>query len=138
MLFQDHIDFIATQPSKEPYTGYLKNIATLQQIFHVQQKAQPRTRKPFAHGARNMPECFTDGQRIRHKKSSLATEWVGTYNKASNTISCKGKSYRSMGHFTLAHYKEENSTRTTVDGWQECECELEPDKWVSTYKLKAL
>ena len=138
MLFQDHIDFIAAQPSKEPYTGYLKNIATLQQIFDVQAQAQPRTRKPFAHGARNMPECFTDGQRIRHKKSSLATEWVGTYNKASNTISCKGKSYRSMGHFTLAHYKEENSTRTTVDGWQECECELEPDKWVSTYKLKVI
>ena len=137
MLFQDHIDYIKSQPlqQQQAYSLYIDNCKALDALIQ-QAEANKRPYKKAKEGCRVMTLCFRDGQQIRHKKS-LPTEWVGTFQKATGTILCKGVTYYTLGQFAMAHYKAEKSSRTTVYGWGECECEVD-GKWVSTLKLPEL
>lgn len=137
MLFQDHIDYIKSQSLQEQqaYSLYIDNCKSLEAILQNNQ-ANKRLYKKVTDGCRDMMLCFTDGQRIRSKRAKTE-DWIGIFQKASGTISCKGITYNSLGQFALAYCKTVTPDRTTVYGWAECECEID-GKWVSTFKLPAL
>ena len=83
--------------------------------------------------SRNMANCFTDGQRIRHTIGINKT-WIGIYDASKNEIICDTKSYKSLSGFALTHHSINNSNRVTANGWAECDYEVN-GKWISTYTL---
>ena len=91
-------------------------------------------------GCRDMTKCFTDGQYIRHVIGGIGI-WQGIYNMERNKIIVdqwiKGEDnieYKSLSSFAQAHYRAENSNRTSANGWAECECYVN-GQWISTYNL---
>jgi len=84
-------------------------------------------------GCREMSKCFTNGQRIRHTIGINKT-WTGIYDSSKNGIVYDGKAL-SIYKFASSHYASERPDRTSeVNGWKECECEVD-GKWISTYNL---
>ena len=91
-------------------------------------------------GCRDMTKCFTDGQYIRHVIGGSGI-WQGIYNMERNKIivnqAINGEvniEYKSLSSFAQAHYRAENSNRTSANGWAECECYVN-GQWISTYNL---
>lgn len=89
-------------------------------------------------GCRDMTKCFSDGQYIRHVIGGCGI-WQGIYNKERNKIivnqALNDKTeYKSLSCFAQAHYRAEKSTRTSANGWAECECYVN-GQWISTYNL---
>ena len=81
---------------------------------------------------RDMTKRFKDGQQIRHSINDNV--WVANYEMISNSILYNNTSYRSLSAFALAHYKVCRPERKTVNGWAECEYEID-GKWMSTINL---
>lgn len=89
-------------------------------------------------GSRDMTKCFSDGQYIRHV-IEVSGIWQGIYNIERNKIIVNQASndeseYKSLSSFAQAHYRAENSNRTSANGWAECECYVN-GQWISTYNL---
>jgi hypothetical protein len=82
----------------------------------------------------DMPQLFTDGQRIRH---TITKTWIGTYDAYYNGIVYNDVLYSSLGHFASQHYKHDGEPYMRRDGWNECECESENSQWVSTSEYDA-
>lgn len=87
----------------------------------------------FVNKSREMSRCFTNGQRIRHTIGINKT-WIGIYNSSKNVIIHNGKFYKSLSGFALTHYNIDSKNRISVNGWKECEYEVD-GKWISTYNL---
>ena len=90
-------------------------------------------------GCRNMSECFTNGQKIRHTIGINKT-WIGLYDSLKKAIIYRGNVYRGnspLNKFATSHYELERSSRVSVNAWRECECEVD-GKWVSTFSLPQL
>ena len=84
--------------------------------------------------SRNMANCFTNGQRIRHTIGINKT-WIGIYDASKNEIICDTKSYKSLSGFAGTHYSIERPDRgNSANGWAECDYEVD-GKWISTYTL---
>ena len=84
--------------------------------------------------SRNMANCFTNGQRIRHTIGINKT-WIGIYDASKNEIICDIKSYKSLSGFASTHYSIERPDRgNSANGWAECDYEVN-GKWISTYTL---
>ena len=84
---------------------------------------------------RDMKKCFNNRQRIRHV-IGITDIWIGVYDYESNKILYNGNQYNSLSSFSSSHYKESRPDRTNKsNGWLECECETENDKWISTNNL---
>ena len=84
--------------------------------------------------SRNMANCFTNGQRIRHTIGINKT-WIGIYDASKNEIICDTKSYKSLSGFASTHYSIERPDRgNSANGWAECDYEVD-GKWISTYTL---
>ena len=84
--------------------------------------------------SRNMANCFTNGQRIRHTIGINKT-WIGIYDASKNEIICDTKSYKSLSGFASTHYSIERPDRgNSANGWAECDYEVN-GKWISTYTL---
>ena len=81
---------------------------------------------------RDMAQCFTHGQRIRHAISTTRT-WIGIYDSTSGRIVYDGLKL-TLNAFAMAHYRAERSDRISVNAWRECECEV-AGVWISTYEL---
>jgi hypothetical protein len=129
------------------FQDQLKLATTPEQVMRINQfnelladNIDKRTRSTFKAGCRNMYLCFKDGQQIRHRLAGDV--WIGTYKKSSNTIHCEdnGKVYDKLHSFALAHLNAERPDRATktINAWRECETEVEPDKWISTFMLPEL
>lgn len=85
-------------------------------------------------GCRDMKNCFTDKQRIRHVIGINKT-WIGVYNSQMNVIIHNEKHYKSLSGFAEAHYSIDRTDRVkSANGWKECECEVN-GKWISTFNL---
>ena len=85
---------------------------------------------------RDMTKCFYDGELIRHKTLLVDDIWIGKYNKNNNCIVYKEINYNSLSSFAGAHYLLIRPERTnSCNGWSECECYIENDKWISTNNL---
>ena len=85
-------------------------------------------------GRRNMADCFTEGQLIRHKIGNSKIR-IGSYDSSRNKI-IYGSEQLSLNKFAVNHYKNEKPDRNSnVNAWKECECEID-GKWISTYSLK--
>jgi len=90
---------------------------------------------------RDIRECFTDGQSIRHI-IDINNIWVGIYDSSINAIVCNEKKYKGrtspLNNFASSHYKIERKDRGyTVNAWSECECEVN-GKWISTDNLPSI
>jgi hypothetical protein len=96
-------------------------------------ESAPRVKPAGVKGCRDMANCFTNGQRIRHTIGINKT-WIGTYDSKKNGIVYDGKFYRSLSNFALLHRRVYNPTRMSTNGWTHCECEVD-GKWISTYSL---
>jgi hypothetical protein len=84
---------------------------------------------------RNMGDCFTDGQLIKHKIGKTDTKIrIGIYDYFNNRIICEGKFYKSISSFALTHHRIYNPNRKSVNGWAECYYKVD-EKWISTYTL---
>jgi hypothetical protein len=86
-------------------------------------------------GPRDMANCFTNGQLIRHTIGINKT-WTGTYDYSKNAIACNGTYYYSLSGMAKAHNKVESPHRltNTANGWRDCEYQVDGN-WVSTYSL---
>ena len=87
-------------------------------------------------GCRDMSQCFTNGQRIRHTIGINKT-WIGIYDSTENGIKYNGQ-ILTLNKFVTSHYESERPDRVSnANAWKECECEVknEPNKWISTYCL---
>lgn len=83
-------------------------------------------------GCRDMPRCFKNGQRIRHKIGD--NSWVGIYNTKLSAVCYDNQEFYTLNQFVMAHYAIVNPSRKTANAWRECECDIN-NKWVSTYSL---
>jgi hypothetical protein len=84
---------------------------------------------------RNMGDYFTDGQLIRHKIGRTDEKIrIGSYDSFKNVIICEGKFYKSISTFALTHHRIYNPNRKSVNGWAECDYQVD-EKWISTYTL---
>lgn len=91
-------------------------------------------------GCRNMKECFTHGQRIRHecKPKNSNKIWIGTFDSSEEEgkIVFEGEKL-SLNQFVVTHYEKERPDRgPKANAWKECECEVDGE-WISTYSLPA-
>jgi hypothetical protein len=84
-------------------------------------------------GSRDMTKCFVNGQRIKHTIGINKT-WIGVYDSIKNAIIYDNKIYKSLSGFAQMHYNTDKPDRISVNGWRECECEINKE-WVSTYNL---
>jgi hypothetical protein len=96
-------------------------------------EADEDTNPLYVKGTRDMVVCFTDGQRIRHVIGITKT-LIGIYDSSRNGIICDNYFYKSISGFAQYHYKQIQPNRVTVNGWKECECEVN-GSWISTYNL---
>ena len=78
---------------------------------------------------------FKDGQNIRHTIDG--NSWIGEYDYDKNCIQYNGKHYKNPTNFAQDHYKQEKPGKTNVNGWKECDCEID-GKWVNIYTLSEL
>jgi len=90
---------------------------------------------------RDIRECFTHGQRIRHF-IDINKNWIGIYDSYINAIVCNEIKYQGdtspLNHFAKSHYEIERKDRVSnVNAWRECECEVN-GKWISTYNLPSI
>ena len=77
----------------------------------------------------SLSDIFHDGQRIRHKARCTEDIWYAVYNQ--NVFIYNEIEYRSLSAFAGAHYAEVRPDRgTSVNGWDECEVEIENGQWV--------
>ena len=84
----------------------------------------------------DMSKYFTDGQKIKHTFNNNKT-WIGIFNLSSNAIIYNKNIYKSLSSFALAHYKNEKSSRISVNGWNECYCEIN-EKWIKTINIREI
>jgi len=85
--------------------------------------------------SRDMKKYFKDGQNIRHNIDG--SSWIGEYDSDKNVISYNGKQYKTPTNFAQDHYKQEKPGKTNINGWKECECEIE-GRWISISSLSEL
>jgi len=83
-------------------------------------------------GCRDMAQCFTHGQRIRHT-IGIDRTWIGIYDSTCGRIVYDGLKL-TLNAFAMAHYRAERSDRISVNAWSACECEV-GGVWISTYSL---
>lgn len=98
----------------------------------------PQVKEPRVIGCRNMKECFTHGQRIRHecKPKNSNKIRIGTYDSSDEKIVFEGEKL-SLNQFVVTHYKKERPDRNPkANAWEECECEVDGE-WISTLSLPA-
>ena len=88
---------------------------------------------PFVAKKRDMANCFTDTQRIRHYITSNDDMWIGEYNAARNAVLHNDVYYLSLSGFAKAHKISAGKSKS-VNGWEECEYEVN-GVWVSTATL---
>jgi hypothetical protein len=82
---------------------------------------------------RNIGDCFIDGQRIRHKIGKKIK--IASYDSFKNGIICEeGKFYKSISSFALTHHRIYNPNRKSVNGWVDCDYEVDGE-WISTQNL---
>jgi len=84
----------------------------------------------------DMSKYFTDGQKIKHTFNNNKT-WIGIFNLSNNAIIHDKNIYKSLSSFALSHYKNEKSSRISVNGWNECYCEINK-KWVKTINIREI
>jgi hypothetical protein len=103
--------------------GSCSNFTQFSQISNVKER-------------RNMGDCFTDGQRIRHKIGKTDKKIkIGSYDYLKDGIICEeGKFYKSISSFVLTHHRIYNPNRKSVNGWVECDYEVDGE-WISTQNL---
>ena len=85
--------------------------------------------------SRDMKKYFKDGQSIRHNIDG--SFWIGEYDSDKNVITYNGKQYKTPTNFAQDHYKQEKPGKTNINGWKECECEIE-GRWISISSLSEL
>ena len=96
-------------------------------------ESAPRVNATGVKGCRDMPKCFTNGQRIRHT-IGINKIWIGTYDSSKNGIAYGGK-ILTLNKFAVSHFEFERPDRVSnVNAWKECECEVD-GRWISTYSL---
>ena len=138
IYFKDHYTYVIKN-SPTDKDKYLQNINLLSKM--IQSVIDDKTnngKAKFTNGCRDTSRCFKDGQKIRHIINSTRNCWTGVYNKNTNMIIYNNNNY-TMCRFVNAHYRTERPDRTCkANAWKECETELEPGKWISTYTLPEL
>lgn len=82
----------------------------------------------------DMSKYFTDRQKIKHTFNNNKT-WIGIFDLYNNVIIHNKNIYKSLSSFALAHYKNEKSLRISVNGWNECYCEIN-EKWIKTINIR--
>ncbi|MBM3453741.1 MAG: GIY-YIG nuclease family protein [Bacteroidetes bacterium] len=89
-------------------------------------------------GCRVMAKCFTHRQLIRHTIGITHT-WIGRYDSIKNKIIMENGNveYNSLNQMVIAHYKQERPNRVSAkaNAWDECECQLDNERWISTFSL---
>lgn len=88
-----------------------------------------------------MDKIFSDEMPIRHViKNEIKNEIkFGQYNKITNKIICEynntNEEYTSLSKFSTIHYKQIGSSRTSSNGWIECEI-YKDNNWVCADTLR--
>lgn len=87
-------------------------------------------------GCRVMAKCFTHRQLIRHTIGITHT-WIGRYDAIKNKIIMENGivEYISLNQMVIAHYKQERPNRVKANAWDECECQVDNGRWISTFSL---
>jgi hypothetical protein len=86
---------------------------------------------------RNMRECFTHGQRVRHVIGDEVQ--VAVYDAGDNKLVHGGVVYTSVSGFAVGHHRASNAEGRpsgTANGWTECECETASGDWVIADDLR--
>lgn len=78
---------------------------------------------------RKMDEILINGQKIRHRTSKSA--WIGTYDLENNNINYNNESFASLNSFAIKHHIADKTGKKNIDGWEECECQIDNKWWVS-------
>ena len=103
----------------------------------VEEEEEEEETTPTKIGCRVFKECFTNGQRIRHKIGINKGTWIAVYDSSDNVVVCDGMSYKTISRFAKEHYRKDRRDRvSSANGWKECECEVN-GKWISTYNLES-
>jgi hypothetical protein len=84
----------------------------------------------FEQTTATLSNCFTSGQRIRHKYG--INTWIATYDTEKDRFVRGEKLYASPKEFVLSHMKTYKPEDKLTNGWQSCECEMN-NKWVPIY-----
>ena len=93
-----------------------------------------RVKATYVKGCRDMANCFTNGQHIRHT-IGINKVMIGKYNSKTNRIVLDDTTeLRGPCGLANEHYKREKLPYGHRDGWGTCECEV-GGKWISTYSL---
>ena len=85
--------------------------------------------------SRDMKRYFKDKQNIKHNIDG--NSWIGEYDYDKNAISYNGKHYKNPTNFAQDHYKQEKPGKNNINGWTECECEID-GRWISISSLSEL
>ena len=85
----------------------------------------------------NSMKCFHEGQRIRHVIAGPQGNhiWICSFDRERNMFLRDNILYSSLTGFIQKHYAELGLHKASLNGWRECECEIEYDKWVTTYSM---
>jgi len=83
----------------------------------------------------NVEKCydmsaFTDKQLIRHRTNKSV--WVGSYNSEHNIIIFEDEVFYSLTAFATKHHILDKTNKKNIDGWQECEYQIDNKWWIST------
>lgn len=83
----------------------------------------------------NVEKCydmsaFTDKQLIRHRTNKSV--WVGSYNLEHNIIIYEDEIFYSLTAFATKHHILDKTNKKNIDGWQECEYQIDNKWWIST------
>jgi hypothetical protein len=126
-------------PKREFFRVSIEEVQTFFELMDGEMYSEiiesPKTKESKILGCRDMKKCFKDKQRIRHVIDEEKI-WIGYYDSESNTIIQNEIKYKSLSSFTQTHYSIDRPDRCKEsNGWAECECEIEENKWISTYSL---
>ena len=86
--------------------------------------------------SRDITKCFYDTQIIRHMIDDDKI-WIGIYSDEKKAIICDNKPY-SLEQFVKMHYEIDcpDKISSLTDAWEECECEIYDNTWVSTNNIQ--
>ena len=88
----------------------------------------------------NVKKCydmseFADKQLIRHKTNK--STWIASYNLEHNIIIYEDEIFYSLTAFATKHHILDKTNKKNIDGWQECEYQIDNKWWISTGYRKA-
>ena len=135
MYFEDHIRYVKSNTSipKDERKHALENIKAFTKALNSVLK-KPHT--VFKGGCRDPTKCFEDQQKIRHRIGTSVR--IAVYDKEHNVFIFKKTNY-TLNKLVKEHYAIQRPDRTSeANAWKECETEVEPGKWISTYILPEL